>query len=190
MSHEDDNPISKLLRMRRYEQQPPPEYFENFLKEFHLRQRAELLRRPAWRIAVDRLEARFGEAVAHFSFSQLSYAGASVAVLAIAGVFTANMLQHPGTGIAGNNRLPAIASVSLSPSSAMDASLNAAPRMAPAASVAMAAPATVSAEFTLSPEIRIPDMIPNEAPQPGHVRQYPRYILDTRPASYEPPFSF
>jgi hypothetical protein len=36
--------IGRLLRLKRYEQ-PPPRYFENFLREFHRRQRDELLRR-------------------------------------------------------------------------------------------------------------------------------------------------
>ena len=39
--------VSKLLRLKRYEQ-PPPGYFDDFLREFQRRQRAEALRRPAW----------------------------------------------------------------------------------------------------------------------------------------------
>jgi hypothetical protein len=45
MENFDDNEIGKLLRVKRYEQ-PPPGYFENFLHEFHRRQRDELLRQP------------------------------------------------------------------------------------------------------------------------------------------------
>ena len=40
MSHE---PMHRVIRLKRYEQ-PPEEYFEDFLREFHQRQRAELLR--------------------------------------------------------------------------------------------------------------------------------------------------
>ena len=43
MDEFNDNEITKLLRLKRYEQ-PPPRYFENFLHEFHRRQRDELLR--------------------------------------------------------------------------------------------------------------------------------------------------
>jgi hypothetical protein len=50
----DNNDISKLLRLKRFEQ-PPAEYFENFLAEFQLRQRAEVIHRPFFRIAWDRL---------------------------------------------------------------------------------------------------------------------------------------
>src|SRR5207244_7194903 len=51
----DDNEIGRLLRLKRYEQ-PPPGYFENFLHEFHRRQRDELLRQPLWKIAVGRAQ--------------------------------------------------------------------------------------------------------------------------------------
>ena len=47
--NEDVN-LSKLLRLKRYEQ-PPPGYFDDFLHEFQRRQRAEALRRPAWAVA-------------------------------------------------------------------------------------------------------------------------------------------
>jgi cytochrome c553 len=39
--------IARLLRLKRYEQ-PPADYFENFLSEFRRRQRDELLRQPPW----------------------------------------------------------------------------------------------------------------------------------------------
>jgi hypothetical protein len=55
---EHDENISKLLRLKRYEQ-PPPEYFENFLAEFQLRQRADVIHRPFWKIAWDRLTPHF-----------------------------------------------------------------------------------------------------------------------------------
>src|SRR3954470_13663599 len=48
MDNFDDKEISALLRLKRYEQ-PPPGYFENFLHEFHRRQRDELLKEPLWR---------------------------------------------------------------------------------------------------------------------------------------------
>ena len=55
MDNFDDNEIGRLLRLKRYEQ-PPPGYFEDFLHEFHRRQRDELLRQPVWRIALQRAQ--------------------------------------------------------------------------------------------------------------------------------------
>src|SRR4029450_13703247 len=53
MDEFNDNEIARLLRLKRYEQ-PPPGYFENFLHEFHRRQRDEMLRQPLWRICLER----------------------------------------------------------------------------------------------------------------------------------------
>ena len=47
--------IARLLRLKRYEQ-PPPDYFENFLSEFHRRQRDELRRQPVWRVCFERAQ--------------------------------------------------------------------------------------------------------------------------------------
>src|SRR5947207_8457735 len=55
MDEFENNEIGRLLRLKRYEQ-PPPGYFENFLHEFHRRQRDELLRQPLWRIALGRAQ--------------------------------------------------------------------------------------------------------------------------------------
>ena len=54
MDNFDDNEIGKLLRLKKYEQ-PPPGYFEDFLHEFHRRQRDELLREPLWSLVWQRI---------------------------------------------------------------------------------------------------------------------------------------
>lgn len=80
----DNNDISKLLRLKRYEQ-PPAEYFENFLAEFQLRQRAEVIHRPFFQIAWDRL-CRF---LTPPSLPRLAMAGSfAVAVIATGSVLT------------------------------------------------------------------------------------------------------
>ena len=89
----NDNEITRLLRLKRYEQ-PPPGYFENFLHEFHRRQRNELLRQPLWRICWER---------AHdFMFrldvrSLASYPVAAAAVLVCAAVISFKIYQEPQT---------------------------------------------------------------------------------------------
>jgi hypothetical protein len=70
--------LSALLRLKRYEQ-PPTEYFDGLLRDIHRRQRAELLHRPLWRIALDRMQTLFSE----HSMGSLSYAGAMAAVLVV-----------------------------------------------------------------------------------------------------------
>ena len=54
MDNEDS--ITKLLRLKRYEQ-PPEDYFQNFLAEFQARQRSEVIHRPLLRIAWDRFSS-------------------------------------------------------------------------------------------------------------------------------------
>ena len=91
MDQFDENDIAKLLRLKKFEQ-PPPAYFENFLHEFHRRQRDELLREPLWRICLQR---------AHdFMFSLnvpslTSYPAAVTAMLLIAAVVSLKIYQTP-----------------------------------------------------------------------------------------------
>jgi hypothetical protein len=104
--------------LKRFEQ-PPPDYAENFLEEFRDRQRSQLLREPAWRIAWDRMCAFFGEQMP----ARLGYGVASLAVLAAAGVASLNILAarpvvdqiaslpeapHPVTQTASLNLNPAV----------------------------------------------------------------------------------
>jgi hypothetical protein len=93
MDEFNDTEIARLLRLKRYEQ-PPPGYFENFLHEFHRRQRDELLRQPLWRICLER---------AHNFMLQLdvrslaSYPTAVAAVLVCAAIFSLKVYQQPET---------------------------------------------------------------------------------------------
>src|SRR5205809_2312271 len=84
-----DDEIRRLLRLKRYEQ-PPPDYFENFLYEFRRRQRQrdELLRQPIWRICLRRAE---GFAL-QFNIRSLASAGVAV-VVACAAVVSLRLYQ-------------------------------------------------------------------------------------------------
>jgi len=56
MDEFNEKEIGRLLRLKRYEQ-PPPGYFEDFLHQFHRRQRDELLRQLERELDLD--ESRF-----------------------------------------------------------------------------------------------------------------------------------
>ena len=167
----DDDTLSKLLKVKRYER-PPQGYFEQFLRDFQERQRSEMLRRSTWRLALDRLATRLGgllPGAPEWTLSQIGYAGASVGVLVVATVFTINMLQYPGGRHAGQ-----IASTST-------------PLMEPVTSTASY---PSEDRFTLNTQFRLPEVsLHDHGPAPVSHHQ-PRYILDTRPVSYEPPYRF
>ena len=85
--------IARLLRLKRYEQ-PPPDYFENFLSEFRRRRRDELLRQPPWRIW---FEGAQGFAVQCNVRSLASYVAAIAAMLACAAVISITIGMQPDT---------------------------------------------------------------------------------------------
>jgi len=95
-----DEQLSALLRLKRHEQ-PPAGYFDQLLRDIHRRQRAELLRRPLWKIALERVQTFFGE----HSMGHASYAGA-MAVVLVAGLAAIGLLmpggdlQKPGAPVA------------------------------------------------------------------------------------------
>src|SRR5436309_7084147 len=104
MDEFDDSEIARLLRLKRYEQ-PPAGYFENFLHEFHRRQRDELLRQPLWRICLER---------AHNFVLQLnvrsltSYPAAVTAVLVCATIISLKIYQQPETARVAFQSPPAL----------------------------------------------------------------------------------
>lgn len=73
-----DEQLSALLRIKRYEK-PPPGYFDRLLQDVHRRQRSELLQRPLWQIAAERVRVFFSE----HSMGNLTYAGSMAAVLVV-----------------------------------------------------------------------------------------------------------
>jgi hypothetical protein len=164
MDEFDDSEITKLLRLKRYEQ-PPPGYFENFLHEFHRRQRNELLRQPLWRICLDR---------AHDFMFRLnvpaltSYPAAVAAVLICAAVISLRIYQTPEpTNVAAQARPSFAAPVNVE------------------GEWTLASP--VATRVTAQPIRKS-----NESPY-THSRRSgtpPRYVLDSVPVSYETAFKF
>ena len=112
MDQFDDKEISALLRLKRYEQ-PPPEYFEDFLHEFHRRQRDELLKQPLWRICLERAH----DFMLRLNVPALgSYPVAVTAALVCAAIISLKVYQTPEP-----------ASISAQAGSALTAPANATP---------------------------------------------------------------
>ncbi|MBV9658854.1 MAG: hypothetical protein JO295_12155 [Verrucomicrobia bacterium] len=185
---EDFTQLQTLLRLKRYET-PPPGNVETFLYEFHRRQRAELVRRPLWRIALDRLENLLPTPVPTAS-PRLAYAGACVVALSLAGV---GVLSHGGSK-------PTVAQVL---SNNAPASQNAAParnenRVAAANRRAPInlAPSSASVRFVDADNDLDSDPRFSTVPSPrlnaaATTRRddnalRPRYVLESQPARYEP----
>jgi hypothetical protein len=169
MDNFDDKEIATLLRLKRYEQ-PPPEYFENFLHEFHRRQRDELLRQPLWRICLQRAQ----DFTLRLNVPALtSYPAAATAVLVCAAVLTLKLYQTPNTaGLARQERQlrnHQIVAAPLNPDAEWTLATPAATRMV-----------TVQPLRNSNPSARA-----HRAPTTP-----PRYVLDSVPVSYESSLRF
>jgi hypothetical protein len=162
MDEFNDSEIRSLLRLKRFEQ-PPPGYFENFLHEFHRRQRDEMLRQPLWRICLER---------AHILMLRLdvrslaSYPAAVTAVLVCAAVISLKIYQHPETARVALQSPPAL---SVPPSAEGEWNL--------------ASP--VAAQI-----LRMQPVRSFHENAQTHRAAPPRYVLDSVPVSYEPTFRF
>lgn len=160
-----DPRVSALLRLKRFEQ-PPPGYFDQLLSEVHRRQRSELLRRPLWKIALERTQVFFSE----HSMGNLSYAGA-MAVLLVGGI-AAIGLMTPGEFEPSGAGEP-IAKVEPLPQNVpAEQGLNRTMVLGPQGNTAL----------TTLGSPRSDSMVPGISA--------PRYVIDARPASYEPASSF
>jgi hypothetical protein len=161
--------LSALLRVKRYEQ-PPAEYFEQLLRDVHHRQRAELLRLPLWKIAMERVQTFFGE----HSMSHLTYSGALASVLVV-GVTTIGLMTTRQGGrpqFAVNTPTPAGGSHYLQlGTSKPNFGIDSSPSLQVGSQLAQA-----SSSFSGVPK---PELVSASSSQP-------RYIMDTRPAvNYE-----
>ena len=161
MDEFNDNDIARLLRLKRYEQ-PPPAYFEDFLHEFHRRQRDELLRQPLWQIALQRAQ----DFMMTLNVARLaSYPVAVTAVLICAAVVSLKISQtSPAPGMA--QVAPAIS-----------------PQVVSDESWSLAEPASTRVT-TSQPRIRYSHLSTHRTTTP------PRYVLDSMPVSYESTLRF
>ena len=164
MNQFNEDEIGKLLRLKKYEQ-PPPGYFDNFLHEFHRRQRDELLQEPLWRICLQRAQ--------DFMFrlnvpALTSYPAAITALLVCVAVISLKISQAPdAANVAAQNRTPVMATTTLQDS---------AWSLSNPVSTRQLGPSLVHAV--------------NDRSKPHRVAAPPRYVLDSTPVSYEPAFRF
>jgi hypothetical protein len=168
MDEFNDNEIARLLRLKRYEQ-PPPGYFENFLHEFHRRQRDELLREPLWRLCLHRAH----DFVLGLNLSTfVSYRAAATAVLICAAFISIKLYQPPGANRVAVQNRPAQHRHMAVPSQSMDAEWT------------LASPVTTRFFSTQPLNNSIDSVQTHLAATP------PRYVLDSVPVSYETAFKF
>jgi hypothetical protein len=87
----DDDDIALLLRLKR-DEQPPANYYENFLSEFRRRQRDHLLRQPLLSICVERAQ----NFVLRLDVRSVApYPAAIAAVLVCGAVVSIRIYQQP-----------------------------------------------------------------------------------------------
>jgi hypothetical protein len=163
MNEFDDNEIARLLRLKRYEQ-PPPGYFENFLHEFHRRQRDEMLRQPLWRICLERAH---GFMLRLDARALASYPAAVAAVLVCAAVVSLKIYQQPETARVALQSPPALSATA---STEGEWSLT----------------SPVATQIFRTQPVRSL----NRSAQTHRAAAPPRYVLDSVPVSYEPTFRF
>ena len=148
--------LTALLRIKRFEQ-PPPQFFDRLLESVHRRQREELLQRSLWRIAMERVQTFFSE----HSMGGVSYAGAMGVALVV-----------------GAGAIAVMMPVEVEKSTFVAATT---PKQAKPGTVLTLQPRLASAPA-------IPVTFDSQLSQPTQSQsgKFRRYIIDARPASYDP----
>ena len=166
MNDFNENDIGTLLRLKRHEQ-PPPGYFDNFLHEFHRRQRAELLREPLWRISLRRAQ----DFMLQLNVPSLtSYPAAAAAVVVLAAVLSLKMAQTPDSpNVAAVTAVEQMPGVRATGDSAWSLSTPVSARSLDDAAVFRTVSESAPTRRSAAP---------------------PRYVLDSTPVSYEASFRF
>lgn len=166
MNDLNENDIGTLLRLKRHEQ-PPPGYFDNFLHEFHRRQRAELLREPLWRIGLRRAQ----DFMLQLNVPSLtSYPAAATAVVLLAAVLSLKLAQTPES--------PKLAAVSMTEQAPLA-------RVTGDSAWSLSSPVSMRSLEDAAVFRTASDSVPT---RPSAAP--PRYVLDSTPVSYEASFRF
>lgn len=151
-----DEQLTALLRIKRFEQ-PPPQYFDRLLENIHRRQREELLHRPLWRIAVERVQTFFSE----HSMGNVSYAGAMAMTLVVGAgaiaVMTPAKIEQRNFVAATTPRQPKAGTL-----------------------------LTLQSRQAVAPVLPVAFDMQSPRPARSLAAKDPVYVIDARPASYEP----
>jgi hypothetical protein len=167
-----DEQLSALLRLKRFEQ-PPEGYFDGLLRDIHRRQREELLRRPLWKIAVERMQTFFGE----HSMSSSAYAGAMASVVA-AGIVTIAVVtpraqsHSPAGAVAGTGTDMSRSPAATEPSVRLEQQRPEMLDFQGQSSFRRTALNSPRLDFRVQPSSRT-------------ALNSPRYVIDARPVSYD-----
>lgn len=95
-----DEKLKALLRSKAQEL-PEPDYVEQLLRDIHMRQRSELLKRSPWSLLCERMELTFGR----FGMGNAAYAGAMAAIF-VAGLCAVQLMTPqsvPTMSTSGDN---------------------------------------------------------------------------------------
>lgn len=172
MDNFDENDIGTLLRLKKYEQ-PPPGYFENFLHEFHRRQRDELLCQPVWSV----LWQRLSDSLFRLNIPSLtSYPAAVAAVLVCAAVVSLKVYQAPQSS-----------EIAMAESSALTSHQSVIEQMSAERGADVFTLTSPLSSRSLGPEL---SRQVNDSAYTHRASTPPRYVLDRLPVSYEPSFKF
>jgi hypothetical protein len=175
----NEEQLQALLRLKRFEQ-PPDGYFDQLLSDIHRRQRAELLKRSLFSIALERIQT----ALSPHSMGPLRFGGA-VACAVVFGLGVVSVLLPPSP-LEDTARTFAKTGVQSAPNALRQRApfLEGTPRELQAGlDPSVSNPSIDPARDPRDPEGRFrgPHAVPARAT---------RYVIDPRPASYEPSLSF
>ena len=134
----DKEPMHHIIRLKRYER-PPEGYFDDFLREFHYRQRAELLKPSLSVMILERLTSLMSE----IRVPAMAYAGAAVVAVGVSFAIINHQPESPAPrSYAVSYKQPPVTIDKMQPVSLRVETPDAASRNFPPAFLLQARPAT------------------------------------------------
>ncbi len=192
MSEFDD--IQRLLRLKRYEHPRPnyEAYIEQTLEQLHRRQSAELIHRPLWRLALDRMAVHLAPISSGGALPAAAYATA-VVVAGIASVALLVPRMQSSSPVARSTPAEAQPRIRLetTPVGLLERQSHLPGATSSRELQALEILSRGSQAFE-GAHGRVGDLSRPASPASFSVRRAdsPRYVIDTRPVSYDASLSF